>query len=91
MVPVICGPKGEDALELGWEDNGGGGVSTAILSSLCFSCLAFSALSATSAIIPIVTNIEKTTASIDGITIMTNFPESILQEMGYILWVDKIF
>jgi hypothetical protein len=32
-----------------------------------------------------VTNIENTTASIDGITIMTNFPESILQEMGYIL------
>ena len=85
LVTVICGPSGEDTLELGEEDRGGGGVSIATLSSLCFSCLAFSVLSATSAIIPMVTNIENTTASIDGITIMTNFPESILQEMGYIL------
>jgi hypothetical protein len=85
LVTVICGPRGEDALGLGEDDRGGGGVNTAILSSLCFSCLAFSALSATSAIIPIVTNIEKTTASIEGITIMTNFPEFKVQGMGYIL------
>ena len=78
MVTVICGPRGEDALGLGKEDKGGGGVSIATLSSLCFSCLAFSTLSATSAIIPIVTNIEKINAIIDGITTMTNFPEFIL-------------
>jgi hypothetical protein len=56
----------------------GGGVNTTTLLSLFFNCLAFSALSATSAIMPIVTNTEKITATIDGITIMTNFPEFII-------------
>ena len=49
----------------------GGGVNTTTLSSLFFNCLAFSALSATSVIMPMVTNTEKITAIIDGITIIT--------------------
>jgi hypothetical protein len=70
--------RGEDVLGLRVEDRVGGGVNIAILSCFCFSCLVFSALSATSAIIPIVTNTEKIKASIDGIISMTNFPEFIL-------------
>lgn len=69
--------RGEDALGFTEEDIGGDGVNTITLSSLFFNCLAFSALSDMSAIIPIVTNAEKINAIIDGITIITNFPEFI--------------
>lgn len=59
------------------------GVNTITLSSLFFNCLAFSALSDMSAIIPIVTNAEKTNAIIDGITIITSFPVFILVKKNY--------
>jgi hypothetical protein len=70
--------RGEDVLGFTVEDIGGDGVNTITLSNLSFSCLAFSALSDMSDIIPIVTNTEKINAIIDGITIITNFPEFIV-------------
>ena len=70
--------KGEDVLGFTEEDIGGDGVNTIALSSLFFNCLAFSALSDMSAMIPIVTNAEKINAIIDGSTIITNFPEFIV-------------
>jgi hypothetical protein len=70
--------KGEDVLGFTEEDIGGDGVNTIALLSLFFNCLAFSALSDMSAMIPIVTNAEKINAIIDGSTIITNFPEFIV-------------
>ena len=74
---VICELRGEDVLGFTEGDIGGDGVNTITLSCLFFNCLAFSALSDMSAIMPIVTNAEKINAIIDGITIITNFPEFI--------------
>jgi hypothetical protein len=84
--------RGEDVLGFTVEDIGGDGVNTITLSSLFFNCLAFSALSDMSAIIPIVTNAEKINAIIDGITIITNFPEFILVKKNYgISRANKLF
>ena len=75
--------RGEDVLGFTEGDIGGDGVNTITLSCLFFNCLAFSALSDMSAIMPIVTNAEKIKAIIDGITIITNFPEFIFVKKNY--------
>ena len=80
---VICGLRGEDVLGFTEVDIGGDGVNTITLSCLFFNCLAFSVLSDMSAIMPIVTNAEKINAIIDGITIITNFPEFIFVKKNY--------
>jgi hypothetical protein len=77
---VIYGFREEGDAVLGLREDGGeDGVNMATLPCVRFSCSCL-ALSDISAIIPMATNTEKIKAIIDGITIMNQVPEFILQK-----------